>query len=119
MTSLNFTKRYFELWKQNPDKTAVFLLQNQQPDREISYDDLLKGSHGYTQAIEHSGIKPGEVIIIILNYGFDLLFAFWGTIFHGAVPAFMPFLTEKLSPEQYRKSIQSLIEISKPAAIIT
>ncbi len=31
----------------------------------------------------------------------------------------MPFLTEKLSPEQYRQSLTALIEITAPAAIIT
>jgi acyl-CoA synthetase (AMP-forming)/AMP-acid ligase II len=31
----------------------------------------------------------------------------------------MPFLTEKLSPDQYRQSLISLIQITAPAAIIT
>jgi acyl-CoA synthetase (AMP-forming)/AMP-acid ligase II len=31
----------------------------------------------------------------------------------------MPFLTEKLSPERYRSSLKSLIQITKPAAIVT
>ena len=38
---------------------------------------------------------------------------------HGAVPAIMPFLTEKLSPEQYRQSLISLFKVTAPAAIIT
>jgi acyl-CoA synthetase (AMP-forming)/AMP-acid ligase II len=49
----------------------------------------------------------------------DLVFAFYGAILQGAIPAIMPFLTEKLSPEQYRKSLTSLFEITAPAAVIT
>ena len=79
----------------------------------------MQGGAGYAQVLKDNGINPGEVVIIILNHSEDLLFAFWGTIFHGAIPAIMPFLTEKLSPEHYRQSLISLIEISAPAAIIT
>jgi fatty-acyl-CoA synthase len=31
----------------------------------------------------------------------------------------MPFLTEKLSPESYRRSLKSLFEVTAPAAVIT
>ena len=62
---------------------------------------------------------PGEVIIIILQHGEDLLYAFFGAILHGSIPTIMPFLTEKLSSEQYRRSLISLFEITSPAAVVT
>jgi len=80
---------------------------------------LVQGAFGYAKTLQKKGVSPGEVVIIILNHSQDLIFAFWGAILHGAIPAIMPFLTEKLSPEHYRQSLVSLIEISKPAAIIT
>jgi hypothetical protein len=39
--------------------------------------------------------------------------------YSGAVPAILPFLTEKLSPDVYRRSLTALIEISKPVAVVT
>ena len=42
-----------------------------------------------------------------------------GAVLHGSVPTIMPFLTEKLSPERYRTDLQALIEITRPAAIVT
>ena len=65
------------------------------------------------------GIKPGEVVVLILQHGEDLIYAFWGTILHGAIPSIMPFLTEKLSPERYRADLSTLVSVTKPAAIIT
>ena len=38
---------------------------------------------------------------------------------HGAIPAIMPFLTRKLSPEKYQADIRALMGITQPAAILT
>ena len=65
------------------------------------------------------GLKSSEVIVLILQHGEDLLYAFWGAVLHGAIPSIMPFLTEKLSPERYRADLKALISVTKPVAIVT
>ena len=35
------------------------------------------------------------------------------------VPSIMPFLTEKLAPEKYRQELAALVEITRPAAVVT
>jgi acyl-CoA synthetase (AMP-forming)/AMP-acid ligase II len=64
-------------------------------------------------------VNPGEVVILILDHGEALVYAFFGAILGGAIPSIMPFLTEKLSPEQYRAALEALFEITTPAAVIT
>jgi acyl-CoA synthetase (AMP-forming)/AMP-acid ligase II len=113
------TEKLLDLFQSNPGSTAIHLLGNQQPDESITYSDLIHGSSGYATALKDAGIKPGEVVILILQHSSALLYAFFGSILHGAIPAIMPFLTEKLSPEQYRNSISALFEISTPAAVVT
>jgi acyl-CoA synthetase (AMP-forming)/AMP-acid ligase II len=114
-----FVQKLLDLNSSSPDAVAVHLLQNQRPDKTITYTDLLHGSSGYASALKNSGIHPGEVVILILQHGEDLVYAFFGAILHGAIPAIMPFLTEKLSPEQYRRSLTALFEITAPSAVIT
>jgi acyl-CoA synthetase (AMP-forming)/AMP-acid ligase II len=69
--------------------------------------------------LQSAKIQPGEVVILILQHGEDLISAFFGAILCGAIPSIMPFLTEKLLPDQYRASLRALLEISTPTAIIT
>lgn len=104
---------------QAPDKIAVTLLINQKPEQVVTYRQLVQASVAYQNILEDTGIRPGEVVILILNHGENLVFAFWGAILHGAIPSIMPFLTEKLEPEHYRQSLTSLFEITKPAAVFT
>jgi acyl-CoA synthetase (AMP-forming)/AMP-acid ligase II len=71
------------------------------------------------RAFEREGVLPGEVVVLILQHGEDLVYSFWGAILHGAIPSIMPFLTEKLSPEQYRADLTALISVTRPAGIVT
>jgi acyl-CoA synthetase (AMP-forming)/AMP-acid ligase II len=54
-----------------------------------------------------------------LNHSPELIYSFWGAILAGSIPAIMPFLTEKLSPSQYRASMESLFAVTHPTAVIT
>ena len=102
-----------------PEKVSIVLQHAGQPDQEISYRQLVLGANQYALTYAREEIKPGEVILLILQHGQDLTFAFWGAVLGGVIPAIMPFLSEKLSPERYRADLASLISITKPAAIIT
>ncbi len=77
---------------------AIVLQHAGQDDISISYHDLVAGSARYARTYASAGIQPGEVVVLILQHDTDLIYSFWGAILHGAIPAIMPFLTEKLSP---------------------
>ncbi len=102
-----------------PEQTSLVLLHSNQPDEVIRYCDLELGSIAYAQLLTQAGIIPGEVVILILPHGKDLIYSFFGAILQGAIPSIMPFLTEKLSVDQYRTSLATLFEITSPAAVIT
>jgi acyl-CoA synthetase (AMP-forming)/AMP-acid ligase II len=112
------TNNLLASFKEVPDRVAIRLIADPE-DEAISYEDLVRGSGQYAGILADSGIQSGEVVVIILQHGLDLIHAFFGSILHGAIPSIMPFLTEKLSPEKYRESLTALIQITRPSAIIT
>lgn len=109
-------KQYYQT---TPDHTIITLQVSGETDLHLSYRDLICGSAVYAQMFAEAHISPGEVLILILNHGPDLIYAFFGAILHGAIPSIMPFLTEKLSPEQYRGSLSALFDVTLPAGVIT
>jgi fatty-acyl-CoA synthase len=104
---------------EEPKRTAVVFQQRNQPDLVITTQTLYRNALRYGQILKEQEINPDEVVIIVLQHSVDLIYAFFGTMLAGAVPSIMPFLTEKLSPEHYRKSLRSLFEVIQPAAVIT
>ena len=103
----------------HPDKTIFRLLSAGQPDQALSYAEFIRGAASYSQALAEAGIQPGDVVILVLQHGVDLIYSFWGAILHGAIPSIMPFLTEKLSPERYQEDMAALLKITQPAALVT
>ena len=114
-----FPERLKALHARTPDRVTIYLQVSGREDVPITYDQLLRRSNDYAFTLAQAGVKPGEVVILILQHGEDLIYSFWGTILHGAIPSIMPFLTEKLSPERYRADLSALVSVTKPAAIIT
>jgi len=114
-----FPERLKALHSRTPERVAVYLQFPSWDDLPLTYDQLLRGASAYARTLEREGIQPGEVVVLILQHGEDLVYSFWGAILHGAIPSIMPFLTEKLSPERYRADLSALISVTKPAAIVT
>ena len=117
MTTLS--QRLQALHSKTPNRNAVILQTAGQPDLPIPYGQLLRGANAYACTYSREQIQPGEVIILILQHGEDLIHSFWGAILHGSIPSIMPFLTEKLAPERYRADLAALISVTKPSAIVT
>jgi len=114
-----FPERLKTLHSRTPQQVAVTLQFSGGDDLPITYDQLLHSAGAYARALERDGIQPGEVVVLILQHGEDLMYSFWGVVLHGAIPSIMPFLTEKLSPERYRADLSALISVTKPSAIVT
>ncbi len=114
-----FPERLKALHSRTPDRVALTLQFSATADISLSVDQLLRGASSYANVLARAKIQPGEVVVLILQHGEDLVYAFWGTILHGAIPSIMPFLTEKLSPERYRADLSALISVTQPAAIVT
>ena len=106
-------------YETSPDKVSVTILHGGQPDRPVSYRELIQGASGYVKTYVQNGVQPGEVVLLILQHGIDLLYAYYGAILHGAIPSIMPFLTEKLLPERYRADLAALVAVTQPTAIVT
>ncbi len=79
----------------------------------LTYRAFFERAAQYAQALERAGIGPGDLVVLVLQHGGDVLYSFWGAMLLGAVPSIMPFLTPKLDPEHYYASIRQLVALSE------
>ena len=114
----NFSKLLLEQAKKKPEKEILNILLDGKYSH-LNYRKLLEGAYRYAASLKKAQVGSGEVVILILPHGIDLIFAYFGAILNGNIPSIMPYLTEKLIPEKYRKDLQSLLDITKPTGIIT
>lgn len=115
----NFAQTLRNYFENDPDQVSIILQKAGERDQILRYRDLVEGAAAYAETYSHQGIEPGEVVVLILQFGPDLVYAFWGAVLHGAIPAILPFLTEKLTPERYLSDLASLISVTRPSAVVT
>lgn len=106
-------------YEKRPDEVAIYLQHAGKEDQPITVRDLLSGAVRAQRQLEKEGVQAGEVVLLIFQHGRDLIETYFGAILHGAIPSIMPYLTEKLQPERYRKDLAALIEVTQPDAIFT
>ncbi|HVS20009.1 MAG TPA: AMP-binding protein [Planctomycetota bacterium] len=92
------------------------------PDREDvtqTYAELERRSRQYAAHLAEHGTRPGHVVLIVMRHHEDMLPVFYGAMWLGAIPAFLPFPTGRLHIGKFYSDMRSLVERTGPHAIVT
>src|SRR5690349_20167703 len=106
-------------YESRPDATAVTLITagSDQP-RSVTTREFFDGAGRYAEALKGADIAPRDLVILVMDHGESLLYAFWGAMMLGAIPSIFPFLTDKLDPAMYCERVKALVTHSGAKAII-
>lgn len=97
---------------------ARYLFPDKEP-ADQTYAQLLDRTRQYAAALQSIGTPKGRVVLIILQHCEDMLPAFYGAMWLGAIPAFLPFPTGRLHIGKYYSDLRALIQTTVPHAVIT
>ncbi len=100
-----------------PERIFAHSLDRQLNDTSVSYGELVQRAKVLAGHLQSIGVQSGEVVIVILQPGVDLLCAFVAPLLIGAIPSIFPWPTDKLGAEYYRGSVRALVEVSAASAI--
>lgn len=106
-----------QLVRDRADAPAVTLILHE-GERRLTTGQFFAGAARCAAALERAGIQPGDLTVLVLGHGEDLLYAFWGALLLGAIPSIFPFLSDKLDPQRYYDSVRQLVIHSGVRAVI-
>lgn len=114
----NLSARLEQHARIKPDAVFCTFLQGgvAQP---ITFGQLFDRAKAYARNYERLGVRPGDLVISILQHTPHLFYSFLGAILAGAVPSFMPFPSPKQRPELYWHDHDTLFERIEPRLIVT
>jgi len=104
---------------QDPDRLSLVFWGEDGSESRIGALDFHIKANYYAGLLHDSGIKAGDLVILVLRHSQELLFAFWGALYLGSIASIFPFLTDKLDPGIYRQRVRELVINSKAKALIT
>ncbi|MCB0210876.1 MAG: AMP-binding protein [Anaerolineae bacterium] len=103
----------------NADKAVLTFLQADQTVRTVTYAQLDHDATQYAQTLHHQGVAPHDVVALIFDHGYELVAAFWGAVYLGAIPTIFPYVTPQTLPTIYKERVEPLLEFSQAKAIMT
>lgn len=111
--------RVLALARSDPERPFANVWHASRRVDAVSYGDLVARAAGFAAGLAAGGVEPGDVVVIVVPPGAELLSAWLAPLLAGAIPSIFPWPTEKLSPEYYDGSVSALLAICGATALVT
>jgi fatty-acyl-CoA synthase len=103
---------------ENPNRIAIILISDDDSEENISYGRLHSKAISCAQTLQSNGIKKQDIVIICLNHSPELVAAFWGILFAGAIPIISRYPEHVPNRDKFKEQICSLVKNSGSRGVI-
>jgi len=117
VTSNRFLGRLHTHFRDRPDRLFAELWLRERRHR-ISFGDLAARTSNYAQALRAAGVKPGDVVFVVLRHGPELAPAFLAAMWIGAVPSFLPPPSVKQNSQLYWQTHAKVFTRTQARALV-
>jgi acyl-CoA synthetase (AMP-forming)/AMP-acid ligase II len=111
--------RILDFFLRDPSRVFARVWNLREEAETVRYGDLVLRAAAAAEKMRSAGVGPGEIVVIVLCPGSELLSAWVSPLLLGAIPSIFPWPTEKLDREYYEKSVASLLKICGASALLT
>ena len=118
MSYTSLIRPLVERAKQEPDRVSIIFISNDGSEEKITAGRLHAESLAYSRALKKLGVRPQDVVILALGHCKELIYAFWGTLYSGAIPSIFPYPLPRPGPEVFNRQIRSCIINSGARAVV-
>ncbi len=127
MSLLSFWKKYeqdtvpqriLERLEHTPDRLCA-RVHSGNTTHSISYRRLAEGAAPYAAACAKAKLSAGDRIVVMQEQGPDLLYAFFGAIFAGAVPAILAPPSPRQDPSHFWRGHREVMERMRAQLLFT
>lgn len=104
----------------NPDWPGLVLIGDDDRRDVVTaaalHADMVRDARGFCAA----GVRAGDVVVVATGHGRDLVTAFLGAMYRGAVPTiFSGYPSQSQVPERFGKRVAELVMSSRARAVVT
>ena len=110
---------FIEKALESPDRIAVVLISDDDSEEKISYGQLHREALACAQILQSQGIKNQDIVIICLNHSPEIVAAFWGTLYVGAIPIISHYPEHVPNHDKFKDQIGRLVKNSGARGFIT
>jgi acyl-CoA synthetase (AMP-forming)/AMP-acid ligase II len=103
----------------SPDWAAVVLIHQNGKRETITIADLWNEVLAVANGMRNAGLRPDDVVILIMDHSRQLIVTFLAAMAAGVVPTIVSGVTPRLDLDIYRRRIEALARSSGAVAVVT
>src|SRR5579864_6274055 len=103
----------------SPHRQFARLVFAKSEEEVVNYRTLLDRSLQFKNYFENQGMKENDVVVIILEHGADLFYAWLGAVLLGAVPSIVAYPSVKIPLKIYQGTLRLLLEACDTRWVLT
>lgn len=119
MTDRTLPGRLVGVAAEAPAREALRVVRPGGEDVVLTRGAFFSAARRAGERIAEAGARPGDLVIFVLSNLASLTAGFFGAALAGAIPSILPFQTEKLHPDRYQAAMAALLDVSRPAVLVT
>ncbi|MEZ4219224.1 MAG: fatty acyl-AMP ligase [Myxococcota bacterium] len=118
-TAPTLTAALRALVEARPDATALVVLDRRGRERAVKLADLWRRAGAYRAHFAALGLAPGEVVVLVLPTGTDLIEAYFGAVLAGGIPALLSTPQRRIAdPDVFTRRVAHVVANSTPRALV-
>jgi acyl-CoA synthetase (AMP-forming)/AMP-acid ligase II/acyl carrier protein len=105
--------------RQDPKGRAFVFLDENEHALAVSNEQFYNDIQRYASGFIAKQIKPGEIVLLALDHGYELLCCFWGAICGGAIPSVLTYWRLGSDVDVYARKMKNLAEATCARVVVT
>lgn len=101
------------------DGVALIFVTEAGETRPVTKAAFRDGLLEWAAILQGIGLKRDDVLLLVLGHSLDLLYAFWGAIYLGAIPSIFPTPAGKMDHAYYAQQVRELVSQSQIKAVVS
>ncbi len=103
----------------DPGCTAIIFYAEDETQQTITAGQLLDRVKQYAHSLRSIGVHQGDIVVLALRHQMELVYAFWATLYLGAIPAVFPYPPIKLDRQIYLERIKNFAAYCQSRFVVT
>src|SRR5262245_37267941 len=102
-----------------PDQRIFTFLHPHRAAQTVTAGQLHDDAGRIAAVLHTQGVRSGEVLPLALDHGYELIAAFWGAMYLGAVPTILPYVSRETRTQFYLEQVGRLARFTNATTVVT
>lgn len=102
-----------------PEAPLLTFVDPHRAAQTVTAAQLDRDARRIAVTLHHLGVKRGDLVPLMFEHGYELIATFWGSVYLGAVPSILPYVSREAPSKAYLEQTKRLARFTGATTLVT